>query len=232
MRRRLGILLNGNKPKYYDEATLFKELERVFDICHGCRRCVNLCNAFPTLFDLIDESDSMEIDSVKKEDYWQVVDHCYLCDLCYLSKCPYVPPHEWNVDFPHLMLQAKAIKHKQGGNKLRDKLLTATDTVGKLAGIPVVAEVVNAANNSPLMRKATSKITGIHPEAILPKFHSNTLRKRFSKHNTPGLTAVPTEETRGKSSPIRYLLRQPSCATVGRGSDRRVRTQWHTDQTD
>jgi len=41
------------------------------------------------------------------------VDHCYLCDLCFMTKCPYVPPHEWNLDFPHLMLRAKALKHKQ-----------------------------------------------------------------------------------------------------------------------
>jgi hypothetical protein len=83
------------------------EMERVFDICHGCRRCVSLCQSFPNLFDLVDGSESMEVDGVKKEDYWQVVDHCYLCDLCYMTKCPYVPPHEWNLDFPHLMLRAK-----------------------------------------------------------------------------------------------------------------------------
>src|SRR3972149_5357256 len=87
-------------PEYYNETDLFKELERVYDICHGCRRCVSLCNAFPTLFDLVDESLTMEVDGVAKEDYWKVVDHCYLCDLCYMTKCPYVPPHEWNGDFP------------------------------------------------------------------------------------------------------------------------------------
>jgi len=30
------------------------------------------------------------------------------------DKCPYVPPHPWNVDFPHLMLRAKAVKFRKG----------------------------------------------------------------------------------------------------------------------
>jgi len=98
--------IDWKNPDYFNEDALNAELERVFDICHGCRRCVSLCNAFPTLFDLVDESDTMGVDGVSKEDYSKVVDQCYLCDLCFQTKCPYVPPHEWNVDFPHLMLQA------------------------------------------------------------------------------------------------------------------------------
>lgn len=93
---------------FYNKESLFIELERVFDHCHGCRRCVSLCHSFPTLFDLVDESETFEIDGVAKQDYWKVVDQCYLCDLCYMTKCPYTPPHEWNIDFPHLMLSAIA----------------------------------------------------------------------------------------------------------------------------
>ena len=99
---------------FYNEDSLNAEMERVFDICHGCRRCVSLCGSFPTLFDLVDDSETMEIDGVKKSDYQKVVDQCYLCDLCYMSKCPYTPPHEWNLDFPHLMLRAKAVNFKKG----------------------------------------------------------------------------------------------------------------------
>jgi glycerol-3-phosphate dehydrogenase subunit C len=80
--------LGQNEPGFYDEASLFDELERVFDICHGCRRCVNLCNSFPTLFDLVDNSDTMEVDGVDRKDYWNVVDHRYLCDLCYRPSVP------------------------------------------------------------------------------------------------------------------------------------------------
>ena len=190
--------IEWRQPEFYNEEALMKELERVFDICHGCRRCVSLCNSFPTLFDLVDNSSTMEVDGVKKEDYWQVVDHCYLCDLCFMTKCPYVPPHEWNVDFPHLMLRAKALKFRKGDVKARDKLLTSTDMVGRLAGIPVVVQTVNAANRSPVMRKALDKVLGVHPEAVLPEYHSNTLRKRVKKHKANGEVATPAGRTRGK----------------------------------
>ena len=190
--------IDWRNPAYYDEAKLFGELERVFDICHGCRRCVSLCNAFPTLFDLVDGSQTMEVDSVAKEDYWQVVDHCYLCDLCYQTKCPYVPPHAWNVDFPHLMLQAKAVKYKQGKTRIRDRILTSTDSVGNLAGIPVVAEIVNAVNKNRPARKILEKVLGVHHAAVIPEYHSNTLRKRLAgKTKTEG-AAQPTERVTGR----------------------------------
>src|SRR5712671_5774606 len=147
-------------PEFRDEGALHKEMERIFDICHGCRRCVSLCNAFPTLFDLVDESKTMEVDGVAKADYWKVVDQCYLCDVCYMTKCPYVPPHPWNVDFPHLMLRGKAVKFKNEGARFRDRLLTSTDAVGKLAAIPVVAQTVNFFNKNSLARAALQGALG------------------------------------------------------------------------
>ena len=189
--------LNWQDAEFYNEVSLFQELERVFDICHGCRRCVSLCNSFPTLFDLVDESKTMEVDGVAKADYWQVIDHCYLCDLCFLTKCPYVPPHEWDLDFPHLMLRAKAVKYKQGKTSARDKILSSTDAVGKLAGIPVVVQTVNAVNKNKLGRKLLEKTLGVHADATLPKYHSKTLRKRLKGHSS-GLAVVPTDKTNGK----------------------------------
>jgi len=189
--------LDWRNPDFYNEESLNKELERVFDICHGCRRCVSLCQSFPTLFDLVDESPTMEVDGVKKEDYWKVVDHCYLCDLCYMTKCPYVPPHEWNLDFPHLMLRAKAVKYRKGEVKTRDRILTSTDTVGKLAGIPIVVQTVNAANRNGMFRKALDGVLGVHPDAILPEYHSRTYRKRHPADAEQG-AAVPTATTTGK----------------------------------
>jgi Fe-S oxidoreductase len=190
--------LDWKSPDFYNENALFEELERVYDICHGCRRCVSLCNAFPTLFDLIDESSTMEVDGVDKKDYWRVVDNCYLCDLCYMTKCPYVPPHEWNVDFPHLMLRAKAVKFRQGGFSTRDKLLSATDVVGKLAGIPVISQVVNAANKQALARKFLEKTLGVHPEAILPPYHGKTARKRLASHISTAGEPEAVGVTRGR----------------------------------
>ncbi|HWM29042.1 MAG TPA: heterodisulfide reductase-related iron-sulfur binding cluster [Woeseiaceae bacterium] len=185
--------------EFYNEPSLMKELERVFDICHGCRRCFNLCNAFPTLFDAIDESESTELDSVPKEVYWEVVDHCYLCDMCYMTKCPYVPPHPWNVDFPHLMLRAKATKFKKKLTKKRDRILSSTDAVGRFAGIPVVVQAVNAGNRSKTGRKILEKTLGVHRDAPVPEYHSNTARKRLRRHlSEEGERAEATTATRGK----------------------------------
>jgi Fe-S oxidoreductase len=189
--------LDWQSADFYDESSLFKELERVYDICHGCRRCVSLCQSFPTLFDLVDESETFEVDGVKKEDYWKVVDHCYLCDLCYMTKCPYVPPHEWNLDFPHLMLRAKAIKYRKGDVTIRDKILTSTDAVGSFAGIPIVAQVVNAANKMGPTRKLLESVLGVHADAKLPEYHSKSLRRRLRGHAS-AVQAEATENTRGR----------------------------------
>jgi glycerol-3-phosphate dehydrogenase subunit C len=191
--------LDWKSADFYDEARLEKELERVYDICHGCRRCVNLCTTFPTLFDLIDESKTMEVDGVAKQDYWKVVDQCYLCDMCYMTKCPYVPPHQWNVDFPHLMLRAKALKFRKHGASFRDRLLSSTDALGKLASIPVVVQAVNAVNKTGFTRKIMDSMLGIHRQRVLPEYDSAKFRN--SAHpdgsfpvkdgkNTPGKAAV------------------------------------------
>jgi len=191
--------LDWRSAAFYDESALHKELERVFDICHGCRRCVNLCTAFPTLFDLVDNSKTMEVDGVDKRDFRKVVDQCYLCDMCYMTKCPYVPPHPWNVDFPHLMLRAKAVKFRQQGAGFRDRLLSSTDAMGKLAAIPVVAQTVNAMNRLPLARNLMQKMLGVHKDRQLPEYASRKFRPgaapsrahavKVSK-NTPGRVAV------------------------------------------
>jgi Fe-S oxidoreductase len=185
-------------PEFWDQAKAEKELERIFEICHGCRRCVSLCTTFPTLFDLVDASSTMEVDGVAKPDYWKVVDQCYLCDLCYMTKCPYVPPHPWNVDFPHVMLRAKAIKFKKG-IRFRDRLLSSTDAMGRLAAIPVVAQTVNVVNRNRIARTAMQGALGVHKDRELPpyaphKFRSNHPPSReFPVRNgerTPGKVAI------------------------------------------
>ena len=170
--------LDWRSEEFFDQAALDAELERVFEICHGCRRCFSLCNSFPTLFDLVDESSTGEVDGVAKADYAKVVEHCYLCDMCYMTKCPYVPPHEWNVDFPHLMLRAKAKQFRDGKTKFRDKVLSSTDTVGSIAGIPVVAQTVNAVNATAAGRALLESTLGVARDAPLPKYHSASARKR------------------------------------------------------
>jgi glycerol-3-phosphate dehydrogenase subunit C len=193
--------IDWRNPQFYDQDALDHELTRIFEICHGCRRCVSLCGAFPTLFDLIDEGKTGELDAVPKSEYGKVVDQCYLCDLCYMTKCPYVPPHPWNVDFPHLMLRAKAKKFRDGDVTFRDKLLTSTDRLGKLATIPVVVTMVNAANRIPAARKVMEATLGIAAEAALPPYAKTTLREDIPRSlawpvrdgaRTPGKVAIFT----------------------------------------
>ena len=191
--------LDWKSAGFYDAAQLDKELERIFGICHGCRRCVNLCTAFPTLFALVDGSRPLEVDGVAKQDYGKVVDQCYLCDMCYMTKCPYVPPHPWNVDFPHLMLRAKAVKFRKGGARFRDKLLSSTVAVGRLATIPVVVQFVNAANQTGVIRGVMEKALGVHKDRVLPEYASTKFRGSARANaafpardgkNTPGKVAV------------------------------------------
>ncbi len=189
--------IDWQNPDFYSVESVMKEMERVFDICHGCRRCVSLCGAFPVLFDLVDASPTLEVDGIPKEKYWQVVDQCYLCDVCYMTKCPYVPPHPWNVDFPHLMLRAKAIQFKQGSpTRFRDVTLSSTDRNGKLATIPVVAQFVNHATKMPSLRGLGEKIIGVHKDAWLPDFAT----KKFRSSYTPSKAYTPKDgvKTKGK----------------------------------
>jgi Fe-S oxidoreductase len=192
--------IDWQSPEFYDEARIEKELERVFEICHGCRRCVNLCTAFPTLFDLVDASPTLEVDGVSKTDFGKVVDQCYLCDMCYMTKCPYVPPHPWNVDFPHLMLRAKSAKFRKTGARFRDRLLSSTDALGKLATIPVVVQFVNAANRNGLARRAMEGAIGVHRDRVLPEYaQSGTFRSGAR----PAAAFAPKE---GKNTPGKVAL--------------------------
>jgi Fe-S oxidoreductase len=171
--------IEWRSPDYLDPAKITAEMERVFDICHGCRRCVSLCNAFPTLFDLIDEGTTGELDAVPREKFQDVVDQCYLCDMCYVVKCPYVPPHPWNVDFPHLMLRAKAHEFTHGKlqHPVRDRILSSTDANGKLATIPVVVHVVNAATHSRPLRALGEKALSVAKDAWVPEYSPRPFRR-------------------------------------------------------
>ena len=130
---------------------------------------------------------------------WEVVDHCYLCDMCYMTKCPYVPPHPWNVDFPHLMLRAKAVRNRRQGVPCATGCSSSTDVVGRIAGIPVVAEIVNAANRSPRGRAAARGRARRAPRgaaARVPRAHFRAARRRGAR--SPRSTARPAAATRGR----------------------------------
>ena len=165
-------------PRYLDEADLRHELERVYDLCHGCRLCFNLCPAFPTLFDLIDAKDGV-VSALTPAEQDKVVDECFQCKLCYV-KCPYVPPHEWELDFPRLMLRAHAVDKAKGSptlkERLTDQFLGQTDLLGTVSS--AAAPVVNALVGRPgsLPRRALQATVGIHAERLLPPY----TRERFT----------------------------------------------------
>ncbi|MBU6155452.1 MAG: glycerol-3-phosphate dehydrogenase [Alphaproteobacteria bacterium] len=166
--------LNWEEPDFLDEKKLDEEMRRVFDICHGCRRCFNLCDSFPRLFDLVDNSPTEEMDGVKSEDFGQVVDACTLCDMCFMTKCPYVPPHEFNLDFPHLMLRYRAAEAAKGKTHFVARQLAEMDRNGTVAA--VVAPVANWGSDvkNKTTRKLAESVAGIDARAELPKFNTRT----------------------------------------------------------
>ncbi len=167
--------IDWQNPEFYDERKLDAELRRVFDICHGCRRCFNLCDSFPKLFDLIDESKTGELDAVASADLGPVVDACTLCDLCFMTKCPYVPPHAFDLDFPHLMLRARAIENKKNEVAFADRELAKTDRNGAIATkIAPLANWASARGNA-ITRPLLEKIAHLDRDAELPKYAGKTL---------------------------------------------------------
>lgn len=168
-------------PDYGDPEKIDAELRRVFDVCHGCRRCFNLCDSFPRLFDLIDESETGELDSVPSAGFGAVADACTLCDMCFMVKCPYVPPHEFDIDFPHLMLRYRAAAHARGETRFADRELARADRNGKLAG--AIAPLANwgSRRGNRLTRPLLDKLAGVHPDAELPRYRFDTFVKRAAK---------------------------------------------------
>ncbi|HEX2580528.1 MAG TPA: heterodisulfide reductase-related iron-sulfur binding cluster [Dongiaceae bacterium] len=180
--------LGWREEEFYDEAALDREMRRVFDICHGCRRCFNLCDSFPRLFDLADNSASGELDEVASADFKPVVDACTLCDLCFMTKCPYVPPHEFQLDFPHLMLRYRAVEHRKREEKALVGQLAETDRNGKLASF--AAPLANWAAGPGVIQDMAKQAIGVDPNAALPRFCGRTLVTRAMEGGAPPVNSA------------------------------------------
>ncbi len=174
--------IDFNHPDYLDQKKLDKEMRRVFDICHGCRRCFNLCDSFPKLFDMIDESKNEDVESLSNDQLSSVVDSCTFCDMCFMTKCPYVPPHEFDLDFPHLMLRYKALQKKQNKLKIFPAQLAKIDRNAKI-GV-TFSWFINWISNiqNKILRKMLEIITGIDKKVKLPKYNSETFTNYFRKN--------------------------------------------------
>ncbi len=175
--------LNFNSPDFLDPQKLDKEMRRVFDVCHSCRRCFNLCDSFPKLFDSIDDSKEGEVASLSSKKFGEVVDSCTLCDMCFMTKCPYVPPHEFNIDFPHLMLRYRMYQKKNGKLSKIPSQLAQIDRNGKF-GV-VFSKIINWITNlkNKFFREILEIVTGIDKRVILPKYNDETFEKYLKKSN-------------------------------------------------
>ena len=175
--------LDFKNPDFLDKK-LDDEMRRVFDVCHGCRRCFNLCDSFPKLFDMIDQSQGEDVESLSSDQFPAIVDSCTLCDMCFMTKCPYVPPHEFNIDFPHLMLRYRSLQKKERQLARTPRVLANTDRNGKIGVF--FSSIINWFSNikNKFFRKLIEKFTGIDKTVFLPKYNSGTFEKYFKKHKS------------------------------------------------
>jgi glycerol-3-phosphate dehydrogenase subunit C len=169
--------LDYRHPDYLDPEKIERELRRVGDICHQCRRCLPLCPSFPKLFELVDATDE-EIAGVSQQGFDAVNELCYHCKLCY-NHCPYTPPHEWDVDFPALMRRQQVARAARDGIPLARSLTTRTDFLGKLGSL--APPLMNFANRNRTSRVLMEKTLGIHRDWVQPSFYSETVDRWFSK---------------------------------------------------
>lgn len=188
----MTITYDPKHPKYLDEADVREELTRVYDLCHGCRLCFKFCTSFPTLFSFVDQHDDQDAGRLTPEQQDQVVDECFQCKLCYV-KCPYIPgQHEWELDFPRLMLRADAMRRANGQVSMRKRLTTQfmghTDALGKAATTASgVANVVLGAKPGSVLRKVVEKTAGVSSVRLLPPFAKMRFSTWFKKRTKPVL---------------------------------------------
>ncbi|MGC1341305.1 MAG: anaerobic glycerol-3-phosphate dehydrogenase subunit C [Candidatus Binataceae bacterium] len=184
-----GLCYNSTEPKYWDRAGLDKEVERVFDICQGCRLCWNLCPSFPVLFDGVDRNDG-DVRGLTKDETRRVVDLCYGCKLCEV-KCPYTPRdgHEFQLDFPRLMLRAKSVRAKEEGVGIREKLLGNPDLLGRVGS--KTPGLANWGCHQKFQRVMMEKLLGIHRDKLLPDFAGETFDKWLKRNPLPPAPGQP-----------------------------------------
>src|SRR5438552_9161315 len=178
------MTLDVNAAEFWNPTKVDAELRRIYDICAGCRRCLPLCPSFKVLFDRLDvEAVDGDVEKLPAADAREVVDLCYQCKLCF-NHCPYTPPHRWAVDFPRLMLRARASDARARGVSVQDRMLGNTELVGKLGSL--TAPISNWMNEFSAHRALLQFVAGIHKDRNLPKFHRETFSKWFSKRQRNG----------------------------------------------
>lgn len=148
--------------------------------------CFKYCQSFPTLFDAVDRAG--DVRSLPAAAVDRVIDECFQCRQCY-TECPYTEAegHEFKLDFPRLILRANAIRRRERGIPLRERLLADPDRVARVGTfLPVLA---NAANRTPAHRVLMEKVLGIHRDKLLPDFAGDTF-PRWAERELGGAAAT------------------------------------------
>lgn len=175
-------LINPVDPKQLDKETL-----RIYEICDGCRRCFNLCPSFNTLLGRIDDYEG-DVAKLTPSDHSRIVDECYYCKLCF-NHCPYTPPHQYELDFPHLMVVWKKRLAAERGVRWRDRLLVQTDVIGRLAGL--AAGLTNSLLQNRMVRRIIEMVAGVHRDRHVLHFSGETFPRWFSRRTKPDSPAAP-----------------------------------------
>ncbi|MDH5639785.1 MAG: heterodisulfide reductase-related iron-sulfur binding cluster [Nitrospira sp.] len=193
-------LINPVDPKQLDKETL-----RIYEICDGCRRCFNLCPSFNTLLGRIDDYEG-DVAKLTPADHGRIVDECYYCKLCF-NHCPYTPPHQYELDFPHLMVVWKKRLAAERGVSWRDRFLVQTDVIGRLAG--TVAALTNGLLQNRLVRRILEWVAGVHRDRHVLHFVGETFPRWFSRR-------APSESA---GSPVRKVALFSSCLVNYQATD-------------
>jgi Fe-S oxidoreductase len=171
-----GLSYDPSQATYWDPAALAKEVERTFEICHGCRLCFKYCDAFPTLFSLIDDRHDGDVARITAPETAQVMDLCFQCKLCEVQ-CPYTrrEQHEFQLDYPALVHRYTAQRAKRQGLGLRDRVLGNPDATGRAARASL--GIANLGNRVRAHRWFLEKVLGIHRDKLLPEFARSTFER-------------------------------------------------------
>jgi len=182
-----GLTYNPNEPLYWDRAALQKELDRSFELCHSCRMCFKYCQSFPTLFSAVDTHG--DVRRIPEATHRRVVDECFQCKLCY-TQCPYTEKenHPFKLDFPRLLMRAKAVERRAGGIPLRDRMLADPDRLGRIGTL--LPALANWGSSLRPNRVAMEMLGGIHRDKLLPRFASPTFDVWF-RTQTGGADETP-----------------------------------------
>jgi Fe-S oxidoreductase len=186
-----GLSYDPTEERYWQPDALAKEVTRVFEVCHGCRMCFKYCDAFPTLFDLLDRRYDGDVTKLDRSDTDGVMNACFQCKLCEVQ-CPYTPRdgHEYQLDFPKLVHRYQAVRHQEEPPGLRAQVLAHPDATAKLARMSL--GLANAMNKVKAHRWFMEKALGIHRDKSLPHFAQQTFEAWAEKNGKLGRPPAET----------------------------------------